>query len=58
LSIDSIAHGVPLIVIEPTADELAAHREYLSALEKEIKGRCVWSVLDTIAAPVAMPDAA
>ena len=58
LSIGSIARGVPLIVIEPTADELAAHHEYLLALEKEIKGRCVWSVMDAIGAPVAMPDAA
>jgi len=58
LSIGSIARGVPLIVIEPSADELAAHREYLQTLEKEIKGRCVWSVIDMIDAPVAMPDAA
>ena len=34
--------GEPLIVIEPTAEELAAHREYLAALEKETKGHCVW----------------
>ena len=58
LSIGSIARGVPLIVIEPSADELAAHREYLQTLEKEIKGRCVWSVIDMIDAPAAMPDAA
>ena len=58
LSIGSIARGVPLIVIEPTTDELAAHREYLQTLEKEIKSRCVWSVWDMIGASVAMPDAA
>ena len=29
-------------MIEPTADEMAAHREYLAALDKETKGRCVW----------------
>ena len=30
------------IVIAPTAEELAAHRDYLAALDRESKGRCVW----------------
>jgi DNA polymerase-3 subunit epsilon len=57
-SIGSIARSAPLIVIEPTADELAAHREYLEALEKETRSRCVWFFIDVGPAPEAMPDAA
>ena len=38
----STDRGVPLVVIEPTVEELAAHRDYLAALEKETKGHCVW----------------
>jgi DNA polymerase-3 subunit epsilon len=37
--------GGPLLVLEPTADELAAHRDYLAALDKETKGRCIWVAL-------------
>lgn len=33
-------------VLEPTADEQAAHRDYLAALDKETKGRCVWLALE------------
>ena len=33
-------------VIEPLADELAAHREYLKALDRGSRGRCVWLALD------------
>ena len=33
-----------LIVILPTADELAAHAEYLTALDRESRGHCVWLV--------------
>jgi DNA polymerase-3 subunit epsilon len=32
----------PLVVIAPTDAELAAHAEYLGALDLESKGRCVW----------------
>ncbi|HEY1326453.1 MAG TPA: DNA polymerase III subunit epsilon [Casimicrobiaceae bacterium] len=32
----------PLIVIEPSAEELAEHEAYLAALDRESKGRCVW----------------
>jgi len=39
-----------LKVITPTADEAAAHAEYLAALDRESKGRCVWRALE---APVA-----
>jgi DNA polymerase III subunit epsilon len=35
----------PLLVVEPTADETAAHRDYLAALDKETRGRCVWLAL-------------
>ena len=32
--------------IVPTAEELAAHREYLATLDKESRGRCVWLAVD------------
>jgi DNA polymerase-3 subunit epsilon len=32
----------PLLVIEPTSEELVEHEAYLAALERESKGRCVW----------------
>lgn len=31
-----------LVVILPTADELAAHEAYLEALDKESRGHCLW----------------
>src|SRR5262249_17792176 len=34
--------ALPLRVIAPTAAEAAAHRDYLAALDKESRGRCVW----------------
>jgi DNA polymerase-3 subunit epsilon len=33
-------------VIEPSADELAAHRDYLAALDRDSRGRCIWLALD------------
>ena len=32
----------PLRVIAPSDDELAEHRAYLEALDRESRGRCVW----------------
>jgi hypothetical protein len=29
-------------VLTPSADEMAAHREYLEALDRESRGRCLW----------------
>ena len=31
-----------LLLVVPTEEELAAHRDYLASLERETKGRCVW----------------
>lgn len=31
-----------LLVILPTAEELAAHGEYLAALDRDTRGRCLW----------------
>jgi DNA polymerase-3 subunit epsilon len=31
-----------ILVVAPSADELAAHDEVLSALDKGVKGECVW----------------
>jgi len=35
-----------LVVILPSEDELAAHAEYLAALDRESRGRCVWLAQD------------
>ena len=40
------ARAEPLVVLEPSPDELAAHADYLAALEKESRGRCVWLALN------------
>ncbi len=37
----------PIKVLEPSADELAAHREYLAALDRESKGQCIWLALES-----------
>ena len=58
LLIGAAARAVPLIVIEPTADELAAHREYLAMLDKEIGGRCIWLATEAVAPQETVPDAA
>ena len=45
----------PLKVLAPTAAELAAHAEYLEALDRESKGRCLWRALEA-AAPAPGPS--
>jgi len=30
----------------PTAEEMAAHRDYLDRLDRESKGRCIWLMLE------------
>jgi DNA polymerase-3 subunit epsilon len=37
-----IAARLPLLVLQPSEAEMAAHFAYLEALERESKGRCVW----------------
>jgi DNA polymerase-3 subunit epsilon len=37
-----------LELVQPSEDELAAHGEYLEALDRESKGRCVWLRLDSV----------
>ncbi len=39
----------PIKVLEPCAEELAAHREYLAALDRESNGRCIWHLLEMAA---------
>jgi DNA polymerase-3 subunit epsilon len=39
-----------LIAIGLSADEIAAHRAYLEALDRESKGRCVWIRLESAVA--------
>ncbi len=36
----------PLKVLVPTAEELAEHAAYLDALDKSVKGQCLWRVLE------------
>jgi len=43
--------AAPLIVLEPTADELAAHRDYLAALARETRGLCLWAAPEGDASP-------
>jgi DNA polymerase-3 subunit epsilon len=49
------AHGgdgasrLHVAVIDPTAEELAAHCDYLAALYTETSGRCLWLLLEPIA---------
>jgi DNA polymerase III subunit epsilon len=47
------ASRLHVAVIEPTAAELAAHRDYLDSLYRETSGRCVWLLLEPIADPIA-----
>jgi DNA polymerase III subunit epsilon len=42
-------------VVEPSADELSAHRAYLTALDRDSGGRCVWLALDAASAGGADP---
>jgi hypothetical protein len=48
-----------MLLVVPTEDELAAHIDYLAALEKETAGRCVWlrlaAAMDADAGVVAQP---
>ena len=37
-----------LEIVQPSAEDLALHREYLEALDRESKGRCVWLRLDGV----------
>lgn len=41
-----------LTIIAPTDEELAAHRAYLAALDKDSKGRCVWLALEATPRPL------
>jgi DNA polymerase-3 subunit epsilon len=44
---------LPVAVIEPTTEELQAHRDYLAALSKETNGRCLWLLLEPVADAMA-----
>jgi DNA polymerase-3 subunit epsilon len=39
-----------ILILAPSAEELAAHRAYLAELDREAKGRCVWLALEEDAA--------
>ena len=42
----------PIHVLEPLADELAAHRAYLTELDRETRGRCLWLALEFASVPL------
>ena len=42
----------PTRVLEPSADELAAHRAYLAEVDREARGRCLWLALELALFPV------
>ena len=42
----------PIRVLEPLPEELAAHRAYLSELDREARGRCLWLALELALSPV------
>ena len=44
-----------VVAIAPTTAELAAHREYLEALDRESNGRCLWLILESTPPPNAAP---
>jgi DNA polymerase-3 subunit epsilon len=48
-SVAFAARARALVVLEPSEDELAAHRAYLEALDRESKGRCVWFAIENVA---------
>jgi DNA polymerase-3 subunit epsilon len=41
-AMDASKERPALVVLMPTADELAAHAAYLEALDRDSRGRCVW----------------
>ncbi|GGX89989.1 DNA polymerase III subunit epsilon [Vogesella alkaliphila] len=43
----------PLTVLAPTAEELAAHQEYLDLLDKTVKGSCLWRSIEN---PAPVPS--
>jgi len=47
------AAGTPVVVIAPSELELAAHHEYLAALDRESRGRCLWLTLAEPGRPAA-----
>jgi DNA polymerase-3 subunit epsilon len=49
----------PVRVVVPTPQELAAHQEYLAALDRECRGHCLWLALaSTPGQDAALPDPA
>jgi len=49
----AVAALLQVPVIEPSPEEIAAHRDYLAALYTETSGRCVWLLLEPISDAMA-----
>ncbi|QZA80912.1 DNA polymerase III subunit epsilon [Deefgea piscis] len=42
------SNSLPLIVTQASSEELALHQKYLDALDKAVKGSCVWRELEPL----------
>ena len=42
---DGELDAVTVLVLAPSAEEIAAHRAYLAELDRESKGACMWLAL-------------
>src|SRR6185295_6555039 len=51
---DDFVSRAAVLVFAPSADELAAHREYMAVLDRETAGRCLWLILEVD--PIAVAD--
>jgi len=54
LAADDAAARTAILVLAPSADELAAHREYMAMLDRETAGRCLWLALEVQTVEVAV----
>ncbi|PKO83651.1 MAG: DNA polymerase III subunit epsilon [Betaproteobacteria bacterium HGW-Betaproteobacteria-11] len=43
----SSCERAPLVVLQPTAEELAAHEQVLQTIARESKGACLWHQMET-----------
>jgi DNA polymerase-3 subunit epsilon len=55
---DPAGPRLAVLTIAATAAELAAHHEYLAALDRESRGHCLWLAIEAQAAPGDAPNLA
>ena len=54
-TMDDSVSRMAILIFAPSADELAAHREYMAVLDRETAGRCLWLTLEVDAVAVLQP---